>query len=138
MRRSGFISAAIAFSISLLLAAYADTGAVNKTSPPKATTEQQNRMYARLRAAEQERISNYGPAIPRKAYEAIIRDLDDYQYPANLQWRAWDGYGLSLILARDRKAAIRAFQRALELGATAGDEYARRSRENLRKAEAMN
>jgi hypothetical protein len=138
MKRSGFISAAITFSISLLLAAYADTGAVNKISPPKATTEQQNRMYARLRAAEQERISNYGPAIPRKAYEAILRDLDSYEYPANLQWRAWNGYGLSLIIARDRQTAIRAFRRAIQIGAIAGEEYARQSRENLRKAEAMN
>jgi hypothetical protein len=104
----------------------------------KATPEQQKQMYSRLKAAEQERISNYGPEIPRRAYEDILHELDSYDYPADLRWQAWDGYGLSLIIARDKKAALQALQRAIAMGGEAGGTRAQKSRENLRRAQAMN
>ncbi len=75
--------------------------------------------------------------MPRQAYEAIMKDLDAYDYSPRIRWRAYNGYGLALMIARDKEKAIEAFTRAVEAGASVGAREREASRSNLQKAMAM-
>lgn len=110
---------------------------VEQKPRPKATAKQEAKMSSRLRAADLERMSNYGPLLPRQAYEAILKDLEAYEYSPRIRWRAYNGYGLALIMARDKEKAIEALSRAVEAGAAVGSREKEASQSNLRKAMTM-
>ncbi len=52
---------------------------------PKAAAEQEAKMSCRLQADGMERMSNYGPQLPRKAYEAILGPREKERSRRNLE-----------------------------------------------------
>jgi Flp pilus assembly protein TadD len=136
MRRSTLLTIAICIPLMISTATPAQQDQESK-SRPKATSKQEAKMSSRLRAADLERMSNYGPQLPRVAYEAILKDLDVCEYSPRIRWRAYNGYGLALMMAREKEKAIEAFTRAVEAGASADTQEVDQAQSNLEKARAM-
>ena len=136
MRRSYVLAISIFVPLVFAVPVLAQQATEEKPRP-KATAKQEAKMKSRLRAADLERMSNYGPLLPRKAYEALLGDLEAYDYSPRIRWRAYNGYGLALMIARDKEKAIEAFTRAVEASASVGTREKEESQSNLQRAREM-
>lgn len=50
----------------------------------------------------------------RGKYEQIVREIEKIDYSPKLRWKAYEGYGLVLIAAGDKKGGLKALARAVE------------------------